>query len=143
MPLQMGLEVECLLLLSNPPSSSNPGTEQRTIHQHIADEFNAYMEEALLGERMVAERSLQASTIAQVEAKNGFEEWTVGDDISVQPDDENTTQGGLPFPNLSPLGPFDRNILSQCTCAMFFPMNVDSDFNSLSCSRDNFTYPPE
>ena len=119
MPLQMGLEVECLLFLSNPPSSSNPGTEQRTIHQHIAEEFNAYMERSSLDERMVVEWSLQASTTAQVEVKNGFEEWTVGDDISVQPDDENTTQGGLPFPNLSPLRPFDRNISSQCTCAMF------------------------
>jgi len=99
MSLQMGLEVECLLFLNNPPSSSNPGTEQRTIHEYIAEEFNAYMEEASSGE--------------------------------------------LPFPNLSPLGPFDRNILSQCTCVMFFPVNVDSNFNSLSCSRDNFTYPPE
>jgi hypothetical protein len=119
MSLQMGLEVECLLVLRNPPSSSNPGSEQRTIHQHTAEEFNAYMETVPSGERMVVEESLQASTTAQVEAKNGFEEWTVGDDISVQPDDENTTQGKLPFTNLSPLGPFDRNILSQCTCAMF------------------------
>ena len=119
MSLRMGLEVECLLFLNNPPSSSNPGTEQRTIHQYIAEEFNAYMEEVSSGERMVVERSLQASTTAQVEGKNEFEKWTVGDDISVQPDDENTTQGKLPFPNLSPLGPFNRNILSQCTCEMF------------------------
>ena len=118
MSLQMGLEIECLLVLSNHPSSSNPGTEQRAIHQRIAEDFNAYMEEVPSNERMVVERSLQASTTAQVGAENGFEKWTVGDDISVQPDDENTTQGKPPFPNLSPLGPFDRSILSQCTCAM-------------------------
>lgn len=116
MSLRMGLEIECLLGLSNPPSSGNPGTEQRTIYQSIAEDFNAYMEKVPSSERMMVERSLQASTIAQVE--NGSEKWTVGDDISVQRDDENTTQGKPPFPNLSPLGPFDRNILSQCTCAM-------------------------
>ena len=118
MSLQMGLEVEFLLVLRNPPSSSNPGTEQHAIHQHVAEEFNAYMEKVSSGERMVVERSLQASTTAQVEAENEFDKWIVGDDISVQPDDENTTQGKPPFLNLSPLGPFDRNILSQCTCVI-------------------------
>lgn len=53
------------------------------------------MEEASSDERMMVERSLQASTTAQVEAGNGFEKWTVGEDISVLPDDENETQVAL------------------------------------------------
>ena len=97
MSLQMGLEIECLLVLRNPPRSSNLGTDQSAIHQHIAEKFNAYTEGLSSGERMVVERSSQASTTAPAEAENGFKTWTVGDDISVRPDDENTTQGNPPF----------------------------------------------
>jgi hypothetical protein len=113
----MGLEIECLLVVHNPPRSSNLGTEQSTIHQHIAEEFNAYTEGISSDERMVVERNLQASTTA-LEAENGFKSWTVGDDVSVRPDDGNITQGNPPFPNLSPLRISGRNILSQCTSAM-------------------------
>ena len=103
MSLRMGLEIECLLVLRNPPGSSNLGTEQSAIHQHIAEKFNAHMERISSGERMVVERGLRASTTAQAEAENESKKWTVGDDISVRPDDENTTQGNPPFPNLTPL----------------------------------------
>jgi len=72
MSLRMGLEIECLLVLHNPPRSSNLGTEQSAIHQHIAEEFNAYTEGISSGERMVVERSLQASTTAPAEAENGI-----------------------------------------------------------------------
>jgi hypothetical protein len=118
MSLQMGLEIECLLVFHSPPDSSNLGTEQSAIHQHIAKEFNAYTESISSGERMMAERSLQASTTAEAEAEKQFKSWTVGDDISVRPDDENTTQGNSSFPNLSPLATPGRNILSLCTSAM-------------------------
>lgn len=104
MPLRMGLEIECLLVLYNFPGSSNPGTEQSGIHQHIAEKFNAHMGGISSDERMVVERSLQAGTTAQAEAEDGFKKWTVGDDISVRPDDENSTQGNPSSPNLNPLG---------------------------------------
>jgi hypothetical protein len=97
MSLRMGLEVECLLVLLHPPHSSNLGTEQSAILQHIAEKFNAYMEGTSSGERMVVERSLQTSTTTQAEAENGLKKWTIGEDISVQPDDENTIQGNPPF----------------------------------------------
>jgi hypothetical protein len=59
MSLQMGLEIECLLVLRNSPGGSNLGTEQSAIHQHIAERFNAHMESGVSGERMVVERGLQ------------------------------------------------------------------------------------
>jgi hypothetical protein len=98
MPLQMGLEIECLLVLHNYPINSNLETEQRAIYQQIAKEFNTYMETTSV-ERMVVEQDLQASTTAQAEGGNEFKNWTIGDDISVRPDDENTTQGNPPFPS--------------------------------------------
>jgi hypothetical protein len=64
MSLRMGLEIECLLVLHHPPASSNLGTEQSPIYQHIAEEFNAYTEGISSDARMVVERSLQASTTA-------------------------------------------------------------------------------
>lgn len=64
MSLRMGLEIECLLVLNSPPSSSNLGTEQSDIHQHIAKGFNTYAERTSSGERMIVEQSLQASTTA-------------------------------------------------------------------------------
>jgi hypothetical protein len=98
MPLRIGLEIECPLLVHNPPRSSNLGTEQSAIHQH-SGRIQCIHGRYLIGERMVAERSMQASTTAAAE---GRRRGLSGMIFSVRPGDENTTQGNPAFSKFEP-----------------------------------------